>query len=416
MIVSLRDAHRETSGAKASVLGVLLNAGLPVPDGFVVCFDSYREATARWNLSLAGTDAEASDVVSHALRTRPLPDELLDALARQLASLGDARVAVRSSANTEDGIHASGAGQHDTVLGVQGVSDVADAIRHCWASAHSVRAAVYRTLTQDDDRSRSSPLVAVLVQRLVDADVAGVMFTATDASDGDALIEGSWGLGSSVVGGTVTPDTYRVAADGSVACSISDKRTRIDRLDGGLVSRQVSSPARTARTLDDAAASRLADMGHRVAELLGGPQDIEWAIVGGRTWILQSRPITAEALRAPADLGPVPPSTLRGAPGSRGSATGTARVITGPDDFHRVREGDILVCPHTDPAWTPLLRIVAGVVTDIGGVLSHAAIVARELHIPAVLGNPRSTTEIPDGAIITIDGDTGTIELPPVHR
>lgn len=144
--------------------------------------------------------------------------------------------------------------------------------------------------------------------------------------------------------------------------------------------------------------------------MLGGAQDIEWAIADGKIWILQARPVTA-APPPPslAEALATSPAALTGTPGSHGSVTGTAWIVRGPGDFSRVHRGDILVCPYTDPAWTPLLRIVAGVVTETGGILSHAAIIAREHRIPAVLGAPNATTRIHDGITITVDGTTGTV-------
>jgi pyruvate,water dikinase len=152
---------------------------------------------------------------------------------------------------------------------------------------------------------------------------------------------------------------------------------------------------------------RLARLGQRIAAARGGAQDVEWAISGGSIWILQARPVTA-ALPAPSAASSSA-GALAGTPGSHGTATGTARIVRGPGDFSRVHPGDILICPYTDPAWTPLLRVAAGVVTETGGVLSHAAIVAREYRIPAVLGIPNATTRLHDGTTVTIDGTAGTV-------
>jgi len=157
-------------------------------------------------------------------------------------------------------------------------------------------------------------------------------------------------------------------------------------------------------------AREVAALGEQVAQTLNGPQDIEWAIAGGRVWLLQARPITAALPPTTSATRLLPGTiTLTGTPASTGVATGTARTVRGPDDFDRVCPGDILICPFTDPAWTPLLRIVAGVVTATGGALSHAAIVAREYGIPAVLAVPGAMVVIPDGATITLDGATGTV-------
>lgn len=417
MIVPLRDADVDSCGRKAGALGALLRAGLPVPDGFVIPFDAYRAIVRTSEIRTSTTDDP--DAARPSIDIHSFNAALLDALMRGLESLGRAPVAVRSSAANEDTAAASAAGQYETFLGVQGLPGVIDAIRACWASLHSRRAIEYRTAVSRDQASEE-PAMAVLVQRHVDADVSGVMFTPTDPETATE-IEASWGLGVSVVGGTVTPDSYRIEPDGSITRSVADKRTRRDRQGTRLVTRPVPNSARCQPSIEDATAARLAHCGRTVAAVLGGAQDIEWAIADGRIWLLQARPVTAAPPRPPsgaattsaaesattsaAELAPV----LVGTPGSQGTATGPARIVHGPSDFSNVRPGDILVCPYTDPAWTPLLRIVAGVVTETGGVLSHAAIVARERHIPAVLGVVNATTRLQDGDIITIDGTTGRI-------
>jgi len=389
VLIPLVGATDASCGGKAGPLGRLVRAGLTVPDGFVVPLAVHRAAQ----------------------HGEP-PQGLRAHLARSLAALGDVPVAVRSSAADEDGVHASAAGQHETVLAAQGADAVAAAVRTCWASLGSARAVAYRDAAAGG-RAREA-VMGVLVQRLVEADVSGVMFTAPDAV---TVIEASWGLGPSVVGGTVTPDAYRVAPDGTVTCAVADKRTRIDRDGTRLVTTDVPAPDRRRPTLDDDRARGLAQLGRRVADVLGGAQDVEWAVAGGTTWVLQARPVTA-ALPARLDRGgpahgsrgaPGHAATLIGTPGSRGTATGPARIVRGPGDFARVRPGDILVCPWTDPAWTPLLRVAAGVVTETGGVLSHAAIVARERGVPAVLGVAGATTALTDGVALTIDGAAGTV-------
>ncbi|MDP4500394.1 PEP/pyruvate-binding domain-containing protein [Nonomuraea turcica] len=410
MIVPLTEAVADTCGGKAGTLGALLRAGLPVPDGFVVSFAAYLAAVRDLDLGRFAGEPDDLAVARQALAARPLHATVIDALGRALDELGDPAVAVRSSAADEDTGQASAAGQFESFLAVHGISDVADAVRACWASLLSPRAISYRDASGRDGRPSADLVMAVIVQRHLDAEVSGVMFTPAGPDDATE-IEASWGLGPSIVGGTVTPDAYRVAEDGTVTRTIADKRTRLDRRGTQLIVRDVPAHARHQPTIDDATATQLAELGREIAGALGGPQDIEWAIVDGRTWVLQARPITAAPPRRPSPSGAsdIPATTLTGTPGSRGTVTGPARIVRGPGDFARVHPGDILVCPFTDPAWTPLLRIAAGVVTETGGVLSHAAIVAREHAIPAVLGIPNATSRLHDDTLITIDGTTGTV-------
>ena len=368
MLVPLADATTDRCGAKAATLATLLQAGLPVPEGIVIPFGA---------------------------------QQIDDGLSRWLASVGDPPVAVRSSAANEDTALTSAAGQHDSFLGVQGIAAVVDAVRACWASVWSPRATAYRN-------GSDAPAMAVIIQRHLDADVSGVMFT--DAA-GPMLIEASWGLGPSVVEGRVTPDRYQVTATGAVTSTIADKLTSLDRQGSTLAVRRVPTDQRRTPTLSDATAVQLAALAERVTTLLGAPQDIEWSLTANTPWLLQSRPITTQppAFAPFADRGDE--HLLVGTPGSHGTATGPARVVRGPADFPTVRPGDILICPHTDPAWTPLLSIAAGVITERGGLLSHAAIVAREHNIPAVLAVPQATTQIPTNTPTTLNGTTGTVYL-----
>ncbi|ONI69674.1 pyruvate, phosphate dikinase [Kribbella sp. ALI-6-A] len=386
MIVALTDATVAVAGPKAAALGVLVRAGFPVPAGFVVP---------------AGIE------------------DLTGAVAEGLAALGDGPVAVRSSAAGEDTAGASAAGQYESFLGVQGVPAVIDKILATRESLWSDRAVAYR-----DGRTAAS--MAVIVQQHVDADVAGVLFTV---EGGDSVIEASWGLGESVVQGLVTPDAFAVGAEGVAGRRCGGKRTRIDCGPAGPATSSVPPDRQQVLCLTDEELQRLHQLGQEVAAHLGGPQDIEFAVRNGQIWLLQARPATAElplleattitAARGPADAAeraagadcaerPESP-LLRGTPGSPGTATGPARVVHGPEDFSRVQPGDVLVCRFTDPTWTPLFGVVSAVVTETGGRLCHAAIVARERRIPAVLGIPTVLTAFADGQPITVDGTHGTV-------
>lgn len=411
MMIPLHAADAVSCGGKAAALGALLRHGLPVPEGFVIPFGAYRAAIRTLDLPPVTEESSGRGVSEEAIPALPLSSDLVQALTRSLDELGDPMVAVRSSSDTEDNIHASGAGQHESVLGVRGAARVGEAVQASWASLYSTRAIAYRD-NFGEHPPTEEPAMAVLVQRLVDADVSGVMFTPAHPED-VTEIEASWGLGPSVVGGTVTPDAFHVSADESIVRTIAHKQTRLDRDGERIVTSEVPERSAHHPTLDDAAIKLLTSIGRKIAKILDSPQDIEWAIQDHQVWILQARPITVTTPR-PSIVTPAGSSTtLRGTPGSAGISTGPARVIEGPADFARVRAGDILICPYTDPAWTPLLRIAAGVVTETGGVLSHAAIVARELGIPAVLGIPAATTTIHNETEVTVDGAAGTVT--PTH-
>src|SRR5262249_45987903 len=279
------------------------------------------------------------------------------------------------------------------------------------ASPHTDRARSYRAHLDLDDDGDDEPAAPVLVQELVEADHAGVLFTRDPRTGADAVvINASWGLGESVVSGVVVPDEVIVTppAD-TVRVTVGAKQTRLDRREHGLVRSPVPEPdrARSCVTLDEV--PRLVTLGRRCEDLFGRAQDVEWAVRDDRIWLLQSRPITALGVPAPVGGRDSVPPLVTGVPSSPGRARGPARLVRSVADFPRVRSGDILVCRTTDPAWTPLFRLTAAVVTETGGVLSHAAIVARELGIPAVVGADEAMTSLTDGAPVTVDGTLGIV-------
>ncbi len=380
-ILVLDDATRHTSGSKASTLATLRHAGIDVPDGFVVPVSEYRRH---------------HDGVDPGQTTKQPDRGLVDAIEAHLERLvgrgGDGYVAVRSSASDEDGLQSSSAGQYDTVLGVRGAQAVAAAVAHCWDSLNSSRATAYR---QRHHAGSRPPAMAVLVQRLVDADVSGVLFAQTPR-----VIEATPGLGAMLVSGQVTPDAWTLDDTGIIARRPGATTHRLDRHGEQLITSTV--PEQATMCLDDAAVRELDRLGQAISTTLGYEADVEWARTGHRFHTLQARPITAPVSQHD--------TQGHGIPAGPGVATGTARVLRGPRDFHRLRVGDIIVCRTTDPAWTPLFSHAAGIVTETGGLLSHAAIVARELGIPAILSVPHATTRFPSGITITIDGTTGHIQ------
>ncbi len=351
MIVALAQAG-PGCGGKAEALGAMRRAGLPVPDGFVV----------KGEASLA----EITERV-----TGP--------------------VAVRSSGLAEDSATASFAGILATVLGPREPAEVLAAIDRCAASARSDRASAYRR----HFGLGAEETMAVIVQNLVAAESAGVLFTRDPRTGAEAtVINASWGLGDSVVSGVVTPDEIVVTAD-QTRITLGRKDTRLDLREGKLSRTAVAPADRDRPCLAAAQIAELVALGRRCEVLFGQPQDVEWAFDRQALWVLQSRPITT--------------ISSRGVPSSPGRAQGPARVVRSADDFGRVRPGDILVCRTTDPAWTPLFRVAAGVVTETGGMLCHAAIVAREYAIPAVVGVAAATSTFTDGELITVDGESGTV-------
>ena len=291
-------------GGKALNLGVMISGGLPVPDGFCVTTDAYRLVVADRLDDLMGkladaTDADgvtaAADEARHRVLATELPDQLRTAITDRYQALGDDKpVAVRSSATAEDLAYASFAGQQDTYLNVIGSAALLDAVRRCWASLWTDRAVSYRNANGIDHRRVT---LAVVVQQMIDAAAAGVMFTANPitGSRNETVIDASPGLGEAVVSGAVNPDHFVVNTvdDSIVTRRLGDKRIMITSRPGGGTEIQDLEGKGSEACLDDAQVFRLVDLGQRVQRHYGAPQDTEWALdSGGTFWLTQARPIT----------------------------------------------------------------------------------------------------------------------------
>jgi len=265
------------AGGKGANLGELTRAGLPVPPGFVLTTAAYRAV-----------------VDGRGFPSRPIPEDMAREITDAWAELGEVPVAVRSSATAEDLEEASFAGQQDTFLNVRGAPALLAAVRECWASLWTERAVAYRASHGIDP---AEVALAVVVQRMVEAEAAGVMFTAnpTNGRRDELVLSSAWGLGESVVGGSVTTDDLVVEKAGLTVASRStaDKAVMTVYADERTAEVPVPAERRRAPVLDDKAAAALAELGVRVEQHYGAPQDIEWARADGEFFIVQSRPITA---------------------------------------------------------------------------------------------------------------------------
>jgi len=420
-----------TAGGKGANLGEMRRAGLPVPPGFVVTAGGYlramseagvrEELLATFEEARAGADDPATlaasstrlrEVVGKAGVPAAVAEQVLAAYHR----LGtEVPVAVRSSATSEDTGGTSFAGMHETFANVVGDDAVLQRLVDCWKSLYGERVIAYRAAQGLDEE----PVIAVVVQELVDSARAGVLFTA-DPSTGDRsrlVIEGAFGLGEVVVSGQVEPDTYVVAKAGPrlLQARIGHKTHQLVRATGGDTRRVDFDEAEgTRRVLSDDEVVALARLGVQVEDHYGEPQDIEWAIdAAGRIFLVQSRPITTLTDAAPgATDAPTADATrplLQGLAASTGVASGPVRVLRSPKEGSELQAGEVLVAAMTNPDWVPTIRRAAALVTDGGGMTCHAAIVARELGVPCVVGARTATSILRNGEIVTVDGGRGTV-------
>ncbi|UXD21651.1 phosphoenolpyruvate synthase [Ignicoccus pacificus DSM 13166] len=454
------------AGGKGANLGEMVRAGIPVPPGFVVSSTAYRKFVTetgildKINEMLKGIDVSNVDLlekkaeeIKKLILETPMPEYIEKAIREAYRELAKRvgvepdklHVAVRSSATAEDLPDASFAGQQDTYLNVVGEDSVVEHVKKCWASLFNARAIAYRV---SKGIPHENVAMATVVQKMVNADKAGVMFTL-DVRNGDSdkiTIEASWGLGEAVVGGKVTPDTYIV--DKNVVKELMDKDpTEVSEEDlkrmilekhiaekkiailydpekGGTVEVELPEEKAKAPALSDREVFAVAKMGVRVEDHYGRPMDIEWAIdkdieFPKNVFMLQARPETVWSARKEVKVRPEEEEEVehveaevlvRGLPASPGIGVGVAKVLFDPKkDADKFNEGDVLVTKMTDPDWVPLMRKASAIVTDEGGMTSHAAIVSRELGIPAVVGTKEATKKIQSGMVVTVDGYRGVV-------
>ncbi|HTX09215.1 MAG TPA: phosphoenolpyruvate synthase [Solirubrobacteraceae bacterium] len=436
----LSTAEVPYAGGKGANLGQLTGLGLPVPPGFVVGAPAYAAFRHQSGLAkrledvLGKLDVEdtaalqaAADRARQAVAETDMPAWLADAIGAAYEELNggepEIAVAVRSSATAEDTASASFAGMNETFLNVCGRDAVIDAVKRCWQSLFGARTVYYRG---QRGFAQTDMDIAVVVQRQVPSTRAGVMFTIDPATgDRDHLvIEGSFGLGESVVSGQVSPDRYVVEKSTMTILvrSVRPKELTIELgANGGTTTRALTPEESRRHVLDDEEVLRLAELGVAIERDYGSPQDTEWAFdPDGKIWMLQSRPITT--LGPPSSSGPAQPAApatatsaqaglvlVRGLGAAPGRAGGAARLLGTLDDAGKLADGDVLVTHMTSPDWVPLMRRASAIVTDSGGMTCHAAIVSRELGIPCVVGTGDATKRMRDGELVTVDATQGTV-------
>lgn len=415
------------AGGKGANLGELVRAGLPVPPGFVVTADAYQRA-----LEASGATAELHDLfadldvqdtqrlaqVAEAAQKRvlevELPEDLRQGLVEAYHALsegGASFVAVRSSATMEDSETASFAGMNRSFLDVHGDEDLLRRVREVWASLYGARAVYYRA----ERGMRADPAIAVVVQRMVEAEKSGVLFTVNPTSErvNEIAVDAAFGLGEVVVGGEVTPDhlvvdkvTHRI-----LERAIGFKDFKLVRGELGENQRVSLSDEEAQRpVLSREELERLVRLAVQVEDHYGAPQDIEWAIEGERVYLVQSRPITTltgKLAERPEEAGRE--ALVRGLGASPGVAVGRVRILNDPSEEGKLRAGDVLVTRMTSPDWVPLMKRASATVTDAGGLTSHAAIVSREMGLPCIVGTRNATERLHDGELVTVDASHGVV-------
>ena len=407
-------------GPKGANLAKLGHGGLPTPGGFCLSADAYRLQIKALGLEESARGAFAADDGATARRCalnmkiglmdEPITPEILEPLLEvwnTIKAKHGLPIVVRSSALVEDRFGSSFAGQFESFLDLEDETDFQTAIRACWAAMWSTRALRYMA-THDLDPADTA--MALIIQPLIPALAAGGGLSQT--VDGGMLINATWGLGSSIAQGEVTPDRYLLSRDAVLTeTAIGPKYHAV-----GCTHRQFTPPKRSdtpKRCLNDAQVARLGGMLRRAEEIMGMPVEIEWAMDDGDDGdgikMLQARPLhVGTQEKVPDEIWRNHPR-LRGQPAGVGWGTGRARVVNCECELAHVAPGDVLITKAAGPAMSRILTNVSAVVTELGGSTSHLASLARERGIPMVLGVADATTTIPDGAQVAVDGVAGIV-------
>ena len=433
-IVDVNELHVEDVpfvGGKGANLGELTNAGFPVPEAFVlttVAYDYFIDSSRIFdaiNKELAGIDRNSDDSLENASKKirglfekYEIPEDLRrDVSAKYKLLFPGGKVgfvAVRSSATAEDLPDASFAGQQETYLNVKDEDDLFDKIRKCWSSLFTARAIAYR---EKQGYSHSEVKLAVVVQRMVNSEFSGIMFTKNPNNGAnEIIIEAGYGLGEALVGGEVTPDTYiidkqKMKISKKIVSTQTWKYVRGPK--GGVVKEDIPSAMTKSQKIPDDRILEIAMIGHHIEIHYEKPMDMEWCIEGGKAYIVQAGPITVTGDAATNESVGTPTSSediiTSGLGASPGLAMGKVVIYETGMSLDVIKNGDILVTKMTMPDMVPAMSRAAGIVTDEGGMTCHAAIISRELGTPCVVGTGNATEILKDGMEITVDGTTGTV-------
>lgn len=421
------------AGGKGANLGEMYDAGFPIPNGFVTTSGAYFKHLDANNLrerisdmldrldvnnseQLQKTAAEIKKLIINGR----MPDDIREDIIKTYKELcemsgREVYVAVRSSATAEDLPTASFAGQQATFLNVHGAENLVDAVKKCWASLFEPRAIFYRVQNKFEHMKVG---LAAVVQMMVQSEKAGVAFSVDPMTQDPNLIsiEAAFGLGEVVVSGQVTPDTYIIDKN---TFKIVDKKIArqtwmIVKMGGENKHVDIKEDMQGIQKLSDLEIRDLSKMIAKIEEHYDFPQDIEFAFEHDNLYIVQSRPITTltekkEVGKMEAKSASEAKILVQGLGASPGIGVGTVKIIKSASEIKRMESGDVLVTEMTTPDFVPAMKKASAIVTDTGGMTSHAAIVSRELGVPCIVGTQDATKILKEGDTISVDGTHGIV-------
>ncbi|MCX7881339.1 MAG: phosphoenolpyruvate synthase [Patescibacteria group bacterium] len=444
-------------GGKGANLGEMINAGFPIPYGFIITANAYFEfieinqLRKKINdiLSMVNYDNpvelhQASKHIREIILKGKVSHSLINeiiyyyenlllkeekfykkksgfhfVLYHKLKSLyHQPLVAVRSSATAEDLPSASFAGQQETFLNIKGETNLILKVKESWASLFTERAIYYRHKMNFDHLKVG---LASVVQRMVQSDKSGIAFSIDPITNDRSkiIIEAIYGLGEYIVGGKVTPDHYEIDKRSFVIIKkeIKNQTSKLMKVGTNNKEIRLKKSVGTRQKLSEKEILKLALLIADIEKHYYFPQDIEWAIEGNDVYIVQSRPITTiqqtkekqSVIKITNEIDLSNQPILIGSPASPGIGVGSVKIIHSPSQIDLIKKGDVLVAPQTNPDYVPAMKKSAAIITEKGGRTSHAAIVSRELGIPAVVGAEKATKILKNEMIVSVNGSSGEI-------
>lgn len=436
-ILWFKDVGREdvaVVGGKGANLGEMSHLDVPVPPGFIVTAQAYYYFTEinkirykikelLYNLDVNNPvklQQASEDIKSLIVRSsipKEISKEIITAYLKLSGVFKEALVAVRSSATAEDLPDASFAGQQETFLNIQGEANVILAVRKAWASLFEARAIFYRVENHYDHFKVG---IAVPVQKMVQSDTSGVMFTINPVTNNKktVVIEAIYGLGELIVQGKVTPDYYEINKETLIIEKKQIGSQLVRLIKAGRLNKETNIPKdkQAQQKITEDQIKELARIGKKLEKHYFFPQDIEWAIEKNKVYIVQTRPITTiskidkegtESVKI--KLSSKKEVLVEGVTASPGIAMGPVKIVLSPKEISKVGKGDVLVTKMTSPDFVPAMKKASAIITDEGGQTSHAAIVSRELGIPAIVGTGNATVALKDKMIVTVDAKEGKV-------
>lgn len=438
----LSNANVDVAGGKGASLGEMFNKKFPVPPGFVItaqAFDYFlnyhglRDKILNIIVSIDMENTAELDKKSAEIRKmimeQKMPEDLKEEIIESYHILGAEKiegrgisqdalnilknayepifVSVRSSATTEDLADASFAGQQDSFLNVKGDYQIIENVKKCFASLYNSRAIYYRNKKGFQEEGS---LLAAVIQKMVNSEKSGVIFSKNPMNfEDEIVIEAVYGLGTGIVSGLINPDNYVVSSDLKIKkIKIADKKIAIVRTGSGTNEKiKLNEERSKSQVLTNSQILEAADYALKLEQHYQKPQDIEFAVEDEKIYIVQSRPITTKAKRKTGKVsGKI---ILEGLGASPGIGVGIVKLIKTMEDLSKIKKGDVLVTQMTDPDMVVSMQKSTAIITDEGGMTSHAAIVSREMGIPAVVGTGEATKILKDGMKVTVDGFEGKI-------